>query len=39
MGYMLARTGIPEDDEWEGTEPEGILRSWWGAFMFEYKPL
>ena len=45
MAYTIGRNGIPESapDEdgwiWEGTESEGILRSWRGAFMFEYKPL
>ena len=41
VAYNFNRHGIPdeEDDDsiWEGTEPQGIIKSWWGAFMFKYK--
>ena len=43
MAYKFNRQGIPEEEDsygvWEAIEPRGIFRSWWGAFMFEYKGL
>lgn len=41
--YSFNRTGMPEeeDDEgvWAAIPSKGRLSSWWGAFMFKWKPL
>ena len=43
MAYQFNRHGLPEESDEEGTwaaiPPRGILSSWWGAFMFKWKPL
>ena len=36
-GYRFNRMGLPEDDGFPAIAPQGRLKSWWGAFMFEYK--
>jgi len=43
MAYHFNRNGLPEETDEEGTwsaiPSQGIIKSWWGAFMFLYKPL
>ena len=40
-GYAFSRNGMPEEEDeggtWAAIPPKGIIASWWGAFMFEYK--
>ena len=43
MAYRFNRHGMPEETDeggtWAAIPPQGIIRSWWGSFMFLWRPL